>query len=173
MSFAEQSGGPAISRDRKRMSYAPFIDTASGCMGGLACVLAGQPFDTVKTRLQALPALYKNVPTCIRATFRQGGLRSFYFGSFPAFITNVTENAVLFLFYGQCQRFIQYLSSTNSENELALYQRGLAGSLSSVFTSVLISPLEMLKCRLQIQKQKNRWESLDSSPLPSNLLAYN
>ena len=34
----------------------------SGAIGGAGLVLAGQPFDTVKTKLQTFPHLYPNGP---------------------------------------------------------------------------------------------------------------
>ena len=131
----------------------PVVDFICGSFGGLACVLAGQPFDTVKTRLQAAPHVYRTIPSCIKKTLLEGGIRPFYHGATPAFTSNVVENASLFLFYGQCQRLVQSISGgKGSEKTLSVYQRGLAGSLAAALSSVLISPLEMFKCRLQVHQ---------------------
>ena len=145
---------PSQIADYRRRIYGPWIDLAAGSMGGAACLLAGQPLDTVKTRLQVNPGVYRTVPTCIKKSFIEGGIRTFYYGSLPALLTHTSENAALFLFYNQCQSLIQKCVGARSEKDLTVYHRGLAGSLASVFTSLFIGPLEMLKCRLQIRHDR-------------------
>lgn len=144
-----------MNTDYRRRVYAPWIDLASGSMGGVACVLAGQPFDTVKTRLQVNPELYRTVPTCVKKTLLEGGIRTFYYGSLPALLTHTTENAALFVFYNKCQGLVKKIAGVRSAKDLNVYQRGISGSLASIFTSLVIGPLEMLKCRLQINHNRN------------------
>ena len=161
MSIAEHQDGPFLLPGDRTMepasqpiTVAPVADLMCGSLGGMACVLAGQPFDTVKTRLQAAPHAYRTIPTCVKKTFLEGGIRPFYHGATPAFTSNMVENAAIFLFYSQCQRLVQWMGGgRGSEQTLSVHQRGLAGSLAAVFTSVLISPLEMFKCRLQVHRQ--------------------
>ena len=64
-------------------------ESLAGGLGGLACVSAGQPLDTVKVKLQAFPGHYKSAYGCAGRTYRQGGLAVFYAGSSPAFMTNL------------------------------------------------------------------------------------
>ena len=152
-SFLGPGDQPLYHAPQPAVAVTPVVDLICGSVGGLACVLAGQPFDTVKTRLQATPRVYRTISTCIKKTLLEGGIRPFYHGATPAITSNVVENASLFLFYGQCQRLVQSMSGAESSEALSVQQRGMAGSLAAVFTSVLISPLEMFKCRLQVHRQ--------------------
>lgn len=71
------------------------IDTLSGVVGSLFCVYVGNPFDTVKTRLQTRPDAYSGVWNCFVRTARNEGITAFWKGATPAVISAVTENAVV------------------------------------------------------------------------------
>jgi solute carrier family 25 (mitochondrial ornithine transporter) member 2/15 len=65
--------------------------------GGVACVYAAQPLDTVKVKMQTFPHLYKGMIDCLVKTFKRDGFaRGLYAGSIPAVAANVAENSVLF-----------------------------------------------------------------------------
>lgn len=92
-------------------------------------------------------------------TLRTDGIyRGLYAGTVPALAANITENSVLFLCYGFCQKFIQKISGTENVGELSSLQNATAGFLASFFSSVAICPTELLKCKLQamyeVQKQQ-------------------
>ena len=70
-------------------------------------VYVGQPLDTVKVKLQTFPTMYRNALDCFVKTFRQDGIaRGLYAGTVPSLAANVSENAVLFCFYGMCQKVV-------------------------------------------------------------------
>lgn len=69
-------------------------DTASGTFGSLLCVYTGQPFDTVKTRIQTRPGAYAGVLDCFTATLKEG-VWAFWKGATPAVVSAMTENAVV------------------------------------------------------------------------------
>ncbi|KAM9358662.1 solute carrier family 25 member 15a [Symphorus nematophorus] len=125
------------------------IDFSAGAIGGTACVLSGQPFDTAKVKMQAFPKMYRGFTHCFVSIFRQEGLRGFYKGSTPAIIANITENAVLFLSYGLCQDVVRFVSKMEKGAELSDVQKACAGSLASIFSATAICPSELVKCRLQ------------------------
>ncbi|XP_069747844.1 mitochondrial ornithine transporter 1-like isoform X2 [Narcine bancroftii] len=125
------------------------IDLTSGAMGGVACVYTGQPFDTVKVKMQTFPNLYRNVLDCAVKTFKEHGIRGYYQGTTPALMAHISENAVLFLSYGFCQRLVRSLSGMDSKAELSAFQKAASGSFASVFASLAICPTELVKCRLQ------------------------
>ncbi|TNN75123.1 Mitochondrial ornithine transporter 1 [Liparis tanakae] len=66
------------------------IDFSAGAIGGTACVLSGQPFDTTKVKMQTFPTMYRGFIHCFTSTFRQVGLSGLYKGSTPALIANIT-----------------------------------------------------------------------------------
>lgn len=130
-----------------------FEDLIGGGLGGLACVAAGQPFDTVKVKLQTFPHLYKSIPDCIRKTYVcNRGIRGFYAGSTPAFITNLIENAVLFLVYEHCLSLIRW-SNSYSSNDVSLIHHSFAGALSSVAATVTYAPVDRVKSLMQVEKE--------------------
>ncbi|XP_029372580.1 solute carrier family 25 member 15a [Echeneis naucrates] len=125
------------------------IDFTAGALGGTACVLSGQPFDTAKVKMQTFPTMYRGFTHCFMSNFRQSGLRALYKGSIPALMANISENAVLFLSYGLCQDVIRLVIKVDKGTELSEIQKASAGSLASVFSSMALCPTELVKCRLQ------------------------
>ncbi|AWO98694.1 Mitochondrial ornithine transporter 1 isoform 2 [Scophthalmus maximus] len=125
------------------------IDFTAGALGGTACVLSGQPFDTAKVKMQTFPTMYRGFVHCFVSNYRQVGLRGLYKGTTPALIANISENAVLFLSYGLCQDAVHFLSGIDKGTELSDVQKASAGSLASVFSAMALCPTELVKCRLQ------------------------
>lgn len=143
---------PKDEANLKKLSYEMFVDLTAGSVGGVACVYVGQPFDTVKVRMQVSSHLYKSSSDCMRAMVTKEGFKGFYAGTAPALVANVGENAVLFLCYGQCQKVVQLLSGRSADNLNAFHQ-ALSGSLASFFSSFVLCPLELVKCRLQTAQE--------------------
>uniref|UniRef100_A0A8C5LUN9 Mitochondrial ornithine transporter 1 n=1 Tax=Leptobrachium leishanense TaxID=445787 RepID=A0A8C5LUN9_9ANUR len=125
------------------------IDLLAGAAGGMACVLSGQPFDTVKVKMQTFPQMYRGLTDCAVKTYTQFGLRGFYKGTSPALLSNVAENSVLFMSYGFCQRIVRTVAGLDKNTKLSDLQNASAGSLASVFATLVICPTELVKCRLQ------------------------
>ncbi|ELK02988.1 mitochondrial ornithine transporter 2 [Pteropus alecto] len=125
------------------------IDLTAGALGGTACVLTGQPFDTVKVKMQTFPALYKGFTDCCLKTYSQVGLRGFYKGTGPALMAYVAENSVLFMCYGFCQQFVKKVVGLDKQAKLSDLQTATAGSLASGFAALALCPTELVKCRLQ------------------------
>lgn len=130
-------------------------DFTAGAMGGTACVLAGQPFDTIKVKMQTFPSLFKTAFDCGVKTIKQEGFRGLYAGTIPSLAANIAENSVLFLFYGQCLSLVKKIVGKQDEKDLSVLQRAIAGSGAAVFSSFALCPTELVKCRLQAQHQMN------------------
>ncbi|KAL4647732.1 mitochondrial ornithine transporter 1-like [Arapaima gigas] len=125
------------------------IDLTAGAVGGAACVFSGQPFDTAKVKMQTFPTMYRGFLDCFVSTYQQEGLRGFYRGTSPALLANVAENSVLFMSYGFCQEVVRLVSRQNGESGLSDLQKACAGSMASIFSSLVLCPTELVKCRLQ------------------------
>lgn len=130
-------------------------DFTAGAIGGTACVMAGQPFDTIKVKMQTFPSLFKTAFGCGVKTLKQEGFRGLYAGTIPSLAANIAENSVLFLFYGQCLTLVKKLVGKKDEKELSILNRAFAGSGAAVFSSFALCPTELVKCRLQAQHQMN------------------
>ncbi|XP_041667024.1 mitochondrial ornithine transporter 1-like [Cheilinus undulatus] len=131
------------------MANQAVIDFSAGAVGGTACVLTGQPFDTTKVKMQTFPNAYRGFIHCFTSTFKEMGIRGLYKGTTPALISNITENAVLFLSYGLCQDVVRYVCNMDKGSNLSDFQRASSGSLASIFSTMAICPTGLVKCRLQ------------------------
>ncbi|XP_042301413.1 mitochondrial ornithine transporter 1 isoform X2 [Sceloporus undulatus] len=95
------------------------IDLTAGAVGGTACVMTGQPFDTAKVKMQTFPDMYRGLIDCFVKTYKQVGFRGFYKGTTPALVANIAENAVLFMCYGFCQNIVRRIVGLDKKAKLS------------------------------------------------------
>ena len=126
-----------------------FRDTLAGVLGGIAAVYSTQPLDTIKVKMQTSPKDYVSILQTLSQTFKQEGVRGLYAGSTPAVIANISDTAVAFLAYGRISSWVQQVSGCKSHQELPLLSQALCGAGSGVFASFVLTPSELVKCRLQ------------------------
>ena len=50
-------------------------DFLAGGAGGLCLLAVGQPFDTVKVRMQTQSHIYKNAISCVKTTLAKEGMK--------------------------------------------------------------------------------------------------
>ncbi|KAF8519511.1 mitochondrial carrier [Gautieria morchelliformis] len=113
----------------------------SGSLAGAVQVLVGQPLDTVKTRAQIAPS-----PMDILVqTVRKEGVFALYKGMASPLVGIAGVNSLLFTAYFVSRRIISPFP------ELSLRQTALAGSMAGAVNSLLASPVELLKVRMQGQ----------------------
>lgn len=120
---------------------------------GIACVLVGQPLDTMKVKMQTFPHLYRNSLVCFKETLLKEGFRGFYSGTVPALAANIAENSVLFCAYGVCQNAVQLIVKKETPQSLNALENASAGFLAAFFSSFSLCPTELIKCRLQAMRE--------------------
>lgn len=135
---------------------AMIVDFIAGANGGTACVLVGQPFDTVKVKMQTFPSHFRNAFDCLKTTLMVERVRGLYAGTVPALVANIAENSILFLCYGRCQSVIQSVFKVTRAEDLSVFQKACAGSIAAFITSFALCPTELIKCKLQAQHQLNK-----------------
>jgi solute carrier family 25 carnitine/acylcarnitine transporter 20/29 len=122
----------------------------AGSVGGCAGVFAGHPFDVVKTRLQSgTSSLGATAGDCFRKLFVKEGVKGFYRGIFPPIISNAPISACVFSSYGYALRMI---TGNDRQHEASLREVTTAGFAAGVVSSVIVSPTELIKVRLQTDK---------------------
>ncbi|CAG8482669.1 14309_t:CDS:2 [Acaulospora colombiana] len=137
-----------------------------GSVAGMTGKVFEYPFDTVKTRLQTqLPEriIFMGPLDCFKKTFKKEGIWGFY--RVDRLKGAMLENAMLFLVYNQIQMMIIEHATPSSERHLlykkdivvnqaplSMYQLCLAGGISGSLTSFTLTPLELIKCKLQVQE---------------------
>ncbi|KAJ8489093.1 hypothetical protein ONZ45_g13716 [Pleurotus djamor] len=63
----------------------------------------------------------------------------------------MAENASLFLTYGEFQRVIRKVYAQDPSEKLDLSQLALAAAGAGAFTSFVLTPIELVKCKMQVQ----------------------
>ena len=71
-------------------------DIFSASIGSVACCYTGQPFDTVKVRMQTNPIAYPSVVFTTRSIISNEGFAAFWKGAVPTAMGMVAENAMAF-----------------------------------------------------------------------------
>lgn len=112
------------------------------------------PFDTVKVRLQSqpdhLPLRYKGPLDCFRQSFRTDGLRGLYRGISAPLVGAALENSSLFFFERIGRDTLYKTGLCAHEQPLPLPALWFTGAFSGVFTSFVLTPVELVKCKIQV-----------------------
>lgn len=127
-------------------------DYAAGFAAGVATVLIGHPFDTVKVKLQTQNTevntiKYRNAAHCIVDILKTEGCKGFYKGATSSFVGVALESSVLFGAYSQMRSALQ--GREYSEPELSSIVP--AAAFGGACISMILCPTELVKCRLQVQ----------------------
>ena len=109
------------------------------------------PFDTIKVRLQCQElggTKFRGAADCFAHIVRKEGAPSLYRGLSAPLAGSIAENAVLFTAYGAIQKLIK----AGSDGPLTVPQLTLAGALAGTVVSFVMTPVELVKCRLQVHR---------------------
>ncbi|GAB0089108.1 mitochondrial basic amino acids transporter [Sergentomyia squamirostris] len=126
------------------------LDFLAGCLGGCAGVLVGHPFDTVKVHLQTQDhrnPQYRGTFHCLRTIAARDSIRGLYRGMTSPMSGVAFVNAIVFGVYGNVQR--------RTEDSHSLKSHFMAGSAAGLAQSVVCSPMELIKTRLQLQSESS------------------
>ncbi|KAI6021054.1 mitochondrial carrier domain-containing protein [Pisolithus marmoratus] len=87
---------------------------------------------------------------CLVQTWRNEGIRGLYRGLPVPIFGAMAETAGLFLTYSQLQSLLLWCSS-DVFRQPSLPELGLAAAGSGFLTSFIITPIELVKCKMQVQ----------------------
>lgn len=150
-------------------------DISYGSFAGTVGKIVEYPFDTVKVRLQSqpdhLPLQYTGPLDCFRQSLRQGGIGSLYRGVSAPLFGAAAETACLFFAYRIAQDILRSTVYPNHGAEkLSLPALVMAGAMSGCVTSVVLTPIELVKCRMQVPLQSPMDPTLARSGLAAKSL---
>ena len=95
------------------------------------------------------PPLYAGPLDCFRQSFRHEGILGLYRGISAPLVGAAVETSSLFFSYRISQRVLQ--STVLPSNEpLPLSALVTCGAMSGAFTSLLLTPIELVKCKMQV-----------------------
>ncbi|KAI8876509.1 mitochondrial carrier [Backusella circina FSU 941] len=126
-------------------------DCISGTAGGILQVLVGQPFDTVKVRLQTQSTtnpIYSGMMDCVKKTRANEGLAGFYKGTMTPLIGIGACVSIQFVVLEATKR---HFARQNTSDVLTNGQLYIAGAASGVANSFVSGPVEHIRTRLQVQ----------------------
>lgn len=124
-------------------------DLFGGTVGGIAQVLVGQPFDTVKVRLQSAPeGTYNGAMDVVRKLLANEGPKAFYKGTLTPL---VGVGACVSVQFSVNESMKRYYDRVNNGLPLSLGQFFSCGAVAGFSNGFLASPIEHIRIRLQTQ----------------------
>lgn len=122
---------------------------------GCAGVIVGHPFDTIKVHLQTQDArnpVYRGTLHCFKSLVAKNGIMGLYKGISSPLTGVAAINAIVFGVYGNVQR-----RSTDPES---LRSHFFAGAAAGFAQSILCSPMELVKTRVQLMGSGSPFQCL-------------
>jgi len=126
-------------------------DLFAGAVGGVAQVLLGQPFDIVKVRLQTT-SQYTGALDAATQIYKNEGPAAFYKGTLTPLVGIGACVSVQFGGFHYARRAFEARNSASGHAaQLSYPQYYAAGAFAGIANSVLSSPIEHIRIRLQTQ----------------------
>lgn len=164
INLEEPTHTPAIQPDSQGVEA--LKDVAFGSLAGSLGKLIEMPFDTIKVRLQSQSSLpgvqqLEGPIDAFRQALRspEGPIRSLYRGISAPLVGAAVETSCLFFSYRIAQEtFIRFTpefrekraASKEGKVELPFTTLLLCGAASGAFTSMALTPIELVKCKMQV-----------------------
>lgn len=129
----------------------PIQDVFAGSLAGLAGKILEYPMDTLKVRLQiqqlAAVRQFSGPWDCLVKTVRNEGAGALFRGMSLPLAGTMIENAILFGTNSQVKKAMQ----ASKGRPLNMKEVLMAGGLSGFIISFVLTPIELVKSRLQAQ----------------------
>ncbi|WWC68072.1 uncharacterized protein I206_101991 [Kwoniella pini CBS 10737] len=141
-------------------------DITFGSVAGMVAKVFEHPFDLVKVRLQSQPtdrpATFKGPWDCFSQTRQKEGFFGLYRGLTAPLVGAACENATLFLCYNKWKELILSVrpelpgsdtrKGKGKARELTTAELAIAGGGAGFMASFVLTPIELIKCRMQVQR---------------------
>jgi len=111
----------------------------------MAGKLVEYPFDTLKVRLQT--GSYSGAVECVTSVIKEEGILAFYRGLATPLVGSGLEVSTLFFGF----RLMEKLLKKPEEREMTLGRVFLSGAGAGLGSTVILTPVELIKCRLQVK----------------------
>ncbi|KIK91292.1 hypothetical protein PAXRUDRAFT_830968 [Paxillus rubicundulus Ve08.2h10] len=145
-------------------------DIAFGSIAGIISKVFEHPFDLTKVRLQSqvldATARFNGPADCLVRTWKNEGVRGLYRGLPAPIFGAMVENATLFLSYTQLQNAIRWINARPPSEDPTLPKLALASAGAGAITSFVLTPVELVKCKMQVQMLTPNVSSISTSPTP-------
>lgn len=136
------------------LTYSKSCTDRSHQVAGIVGKYIEYPFDTVKVRLQSqpdhLPLRYTGPLDCFRQSIRADGLLGLYRGISAPLVGAALENSSLFFFERIGRETLFKTGFCARDSPMPLPALWFTGAFSGMFTSFVLTPIELVKCRIQV-----------------------
>eukprot|EP00428_Durinskia_dybowskii_P007786 CAMPEP_0170303112 /NCGR_PEP_ID=MMETSP0116_2-20130129/51865_1 /TAXON_ID=400756 /ORGANISM="Durinskia baltica, Strain CSIRO CS-38" /LENGTH=310 /DNA_ID=CAMNT_0010555033 /DNA_START=55 /DNA_END=984 /DNA_ORIENTATION=+ len=127
-------------------------DLFAGMMAGFAVKLIEYPLDTIKVLQQTMGERYTGAWDCLRTTYHGGGIVALYRGLLCPLLGSMAECATLFVSYGAMKKTLGVdEDNATLTNPVPMWKYYIAGAGSGCCSAFVLTPVELVKCRLQVQ----------------------
>ncbi|KAI0147693.1 amino acid transporter arg-13 [Xylariaceae sp. FL1272] len=144
---------PVAARERSSAMEA-IEDIVYGSFAGVMGKYIEYPFDTVKVRLQSqpdhLPLRYTGPLDCFRQSIKADGFLGLYRGISAPLVGAAAETSSLFFFERMGREAVYSSGYCSRDRVLPLSALWFTGAFSGAFTSVVLTPIELVKCKVQV-----------------------
>ncbi|ESZ95048.1 putative mitochondrial ornithine carrier protein [Sclerotinia borealis F-4128] len=134
-------------------------DCLYGSIAGVAGKYIEYPFDTVKVRLQSqpyhLPLQYTGPLDCFKQSIRSDGILGLYRGISAPLVGAALETSSLFFWEQVSREALIKAGVYKSDQPLPLQALWMTGALSGALTSLVLTPIELVKCKIQVPAAAN------------------
>ncbi|KAL7665099.1 Carrier protein YMC1, mitochondrial [[Candida] zeylanoides] len=126
-----------------------YKDLFGGTVGGIAQVIVGQPFDTIKVRVQSAPqGSQTGAIEVVKKLIANEGPKGFYKGTLTPL---VGVGACVSVQFSVNEYMKRYYDQVVPGGQLTLAQYFNCGAVAGFFNGFLASPIEHIRIRLQTQ----------------------
>ena len=126
-------------------------DIFSATIGSVFCCYTGQPFDTVKVRMQTNPAVYSGIFRTVSKTSSEEGIRAFWKGAVPTAMGMALENAMAFGVNEALKRAFPDPNKADPNQRPDLSRPFLMGAITGCCSALVLLPSEVVKAKTQVQ----------------------
>jgi solute carrier family 25 carnitine/acylcarnitine transporter 20/29 len=134
------------------LSDSAFVDVFAGSVAGILQAIVGHPMDLVKTRMQSHNSGYANSFDCAKRVLAEEGAQGFLKGVSSPVAFSGAMNAVLFSVNTSSRHIVGSLAYRGNVDKLPTTGVILSAWLTAPIYSLVVTPMEVIKCRLQIQQ---------------------
>ena len=126
-------------------------DLFSATIGSICCCYVGQPFDTVKVRMQTSPDQFSTVIGSTTSIVKNEGFTALWKGAVPTAGGMVLENCMAFGVNEALKRaFPDDPNKVNQGGPPDLFKPFLMGSLTGCCSALVLLPSEIIKAKTQV-----------------------
>ncbi|GBG33531.1 Mitochondrial carnitine carrier [Hondaea fermentalgiana] len=127
-------------------------DLTAGSIAGGVGIVVGHPLDTLKVRLQSAQGRH-SVGAVMAATLRGEGVAGLFKGIMSPVLGQVAYTSLSFAGYNYTLQALSGHSLATGTADARLRDVFIAGTMGGAFSTLVTTPLELIKCNLQVDSQ--------------------